>query len=292
LKTLFIVNPIAGRNKSLEIWNSIKPHIKHSFNYALTIAPGDAMSIAANAKNQGFTRVVAVGGDGTVCEVANGIVGTDIELGIIPAGTGNDFVKTLKIPQLPIEALAVIENGHIDTVDIGKHEKGYFINVAGVGFDAEVVNTTNVDLKFLTGSFAYITSVIWNLIRYSSREASIEIDGKVFQRKLWLVAIANGQYFGGGMRISPDAKVDDGLFDICMVNDMSRLEILKFLPRVFSGGHKNHRAFEVLRGKHIKIEFNTPTMTQADGEVLGYNSTNFSIIPKALKVIRNNFTST
>jgi diacylglycerol kinase (ATP) len=107
-----------------------------------------------------------------------------------------------------------------------------------------------------------------------------------------LVAIANGQYFGGGMRISPDAKVDDGLFDICMVNDMSRLEILKFLPRVFSGGHKNHRAFEVLRGKHIKIEFNTPTMTQADGEVLGYNSTNFSIIPKALKVIRNNFTST
>lgn len=100
MKTLFIVNPIAGRNKSLEIWNSIKPHIKHPFNYALTIAPGDAMSIAANAKNQGFTRVVAVGGDGTVCEVANGIVGTDIELGIIPAGTGNDFVKTLKIPQL------------------------------------------------------------------------------------------------------------------------------------------------------------------------------------------------
>ena len=93
------------------------------------------------------------------------------------------------------------------------------------------------------------------------------------------------------MRISPDAKVDDGLFDICMVNDMSRLEILKFRPRVLSGGHKNHRAFEVLRGKHIKIEFNTPTMTQADGEVLGYNSTNFSIIPKALKVIRNNFTS-
>ena len=133
----------------IKVWKYgiIKPHIKHPFNYALTIAPGDAMSIAANAKNQGFTRVVAVGGDGTVCEVANGIVGTDIELGIIPAGTGNDFVKTLKIPQLPIEALAVIENGQIYTVDIGKQEKGYYINVSVLGFDAEVVNTTNVYLK-------------------------------------------------------------------------------------------------------------------------------------------------
>jgi diacylglycerol kinase (ATP) len=291
LKTLFIVNPIAGRKKSLEIWNNIKPHIKSPFDYVLTKGPGDATKIAADAKNQGYTRVVAVGGDGTVCEVVNGIIGTDIELGIIPAGTGNDFVKTLKIPQLPIEALAVIENGYIGTVDVGKHENGYFINVAGVGFDAEVVNTTNVDLKFLTGSFAYITSVVWNLIRYCPREARIEIDGEVYRRKLWLVAVANGQYFGGGMKISPDAVVDDGLFDICMVNDMSRLEILKFLPRVFSGGHKNHRAFEVLRGKQVKIEFSTPTMTQADGEVLGHDSAYFSIIPKALKVIRNNFTS-
>lgn len=280
MKTLFIVNPVAGRNKSLKIWNDIRVHIKYAFNYVLTTEPGNATKVAANAQNQGFTRVVAVGGDGT-----------DIELGIIPAGTGNDFVKTLKIPQTPIEALTVLENGYADTVDIGKHEKGYFINVAGAGFDAEVVNTTNVSLKFLSGPLAYIISVVWNLIRYCPREAIVEIDGKIYHRKLWLAVAANGQYFGGGMRISPDALINDGLFDICLVNEMSRLEILKFLPKVFSGGHKNHRAFEVLRGKHVKIEFAAPTIAQIDGEVLGSTPIQFYIMPKALKVIRNNSTS-
>lgn len=291
MKTLFIINPIAGRNKSKIIWNDIKSHINIPFDYVFTQMPGDARRFAHDAYSQGFKRVVAVGGDGTVSEVVNGIVGSDLELGIIPAGTGNDFVKTLNIPLTPKEALTVIETGKTTMVDLGKSEKGFFINVAGAGFDAEVVNTTNVDIKFLTGTPAYVSGLIINLVRYSPREAQIEIDGKVYHRKLWLIVVANGQYFGGGMKISPDAVIDDGLFDICMVNSMSRLEILRFLPKVFTGAHKTHPALEVIRGRNIKIDFKTPTKVQADGEVIGNTPVSFSIVSKALKVIRNNFTS-
>ena len=92
------------------------------------------------------------------------------------------------------------------------------------------------------------------------------------------------------MKISPDARIDDGLFDICLVSEISRFEIIKFLPKVFSGGHKAHKAFEVFRGKDVKIEFDTPTMAQVDGEIIGFTPVTFSILPKALKVIRNNFT--
>jgi len=290
MKTLFIVNPVAGRNNCFKIWNDIKAHIEYSHDFILTKAPGEATNIAEYAVRQGFKRVVTVGGDGTVSEVVNGIVGNDLELGIIPAGSGNDFIKTLKVPQNPIDALAVIKNGYSQMVDLGKYDKGYFINVAGAGFDAETLNT-NKNIKFLSGSLAYTTSVVLTLIRYSPRKAKIHIDGKTYNRKLWLAVVANGQYFGGGMKISPDATIDDGVFDICLVSEISRLEIIKFLPKVFSGRHQEHKAFEVIRGKNVNIEFDTPTMVQADGEIIGHTPVTFSILPKALKVIRNNFAS-
>lgn len=290
MKTLFIVNPVAGRNNSLKIWNEIKTKITIPYESVLTKTPGDAIKIAAQAVSEGFTRVVAVGGDGTVSEVVNGIAGTDVELGIIPAGSGNDLIKTLDIPQSPIDALAVVEKGQSQKIDLGKYDKGYFINVAGAGFDAETLYT-NQNIKFLKGPLAYVTSVIWTLIRYSPGKAKIEIDGKIYHRKLWLAVVANGQYIGGGMRISPDAVVDDGLFDISLVGEISKLEIIRFLPSVFSGGHKNHKAFEVIRGKNVKIEFETPVAAQVDGEIIGHTPVTFSIMPKALKVVRNKQTS-
>lgn len=290
MKTLFIVNPVAGRNSSFKIWNDIKANINCSYESVLTKAPGDAARIAADAAKQGFTRVVAVGGDGTVSEVVNGIAGTDIELGIIPAGSGNDFAKALNIPQKPIDALVVVEKGQSLEVDLGKYDKGYFINVAGAGFDAETLNT-NENTKFLRGTLAYTVSVLWTLFRYSPRKAIIEIDGKTYHRKLWLAAVANGKYFGGGMKISPDAKIDDGLFDICLVNEISKLDFVRFFPKVFNGSHKDIKAFEVIRGKNVKIEFDAQTVAQADGEIIGFTPVTFSIIPKALKVIGNNFTS-
>jgi len=285
MKTLFIVNPAAGRNNSNKIWKEIRTYINFAYDFILTKAPGEATEIAKSAVRQGFTRVVAVGGDGTVSEVVNGIAGNDVELGIVPAGSGNDFIKALRVPQRPMDALSVIERGHSQEVDLGKHDGGFFINVAGAGFDAETLNT-NKNIKFLRGPLAYVTSVILTLIRYSPKNAEITVDGKTYYRKLWLVAVANGQYFGGGMKISPDAVIDDGMFDVCLVNEISRFEIIKFLPKVFSGAHRDHKAFQVIRGREVKIEFEAPTMVQADGEIIGHTPVTFSLIPKALRVIR------
>jgi len=286
MKCLFLVNPATGRNNSYRIWKDIRPHISFPYDFTFTSAPGEATKIAEDAARQGFERVVAVGGDGTVSEVVNGIAGKDAELGIIPAGSGNDFVKALNVPQKPLDALAAIKRGRSQEVDLGRHDGGFFINVAGVGFDAETLHT-NRNIKFLRGSLAYVTSVILTLVRYSPKNAKITIDGKTYHRKLWLVAVANGQYFGGGMKISPDSKIDDGLFEVCLVNEISRLEIVRFLPRVFNGGHKEHRAFEVIRGREVKIDFETPTMVQTDGEIIGLTPVTFSLQPKALRVIRS-----
>jgi len=290
MKTLFIVNPVAGRKNSFKIWNGIRSHIDYPYEYIFTKAPGDATNIAKVAVKQGFKRIVAVGGDGTVSEVVNGIAESQVELGIIPSGSGNDFIKALNIPENPIDALTVIKNGCIKEVDLGKYDKGYFINVAGAGFDAETLNT-NQNLKLFKGSLAYVASVILTLMKYAPRKAKIVIDGKTYYRKLWLAVVANGQYIGGGMKISPDATIDDGVFDVCLVNEISRFEIIRFLPRVFNGSHKQHKAFEVIKGKKVEIKFDTPTMVQTDGEIIGYCPITFSIIPKAIKVIRNNFTS-
>jgi len=119
MKTLFIVNPVAGRNNCYRIWNDIKAHIDFPHEVILTKGPGEAKYLAESAVKQGFKRMVAVGGDGTVSEVVNGIVGTDVELGIIPAGSGNDFIKALNIPQRPLDALAVIKKGNSQSVDLG-----------------------------------------------------------------------------------------------------------------------------------------------------------------------------
>lgn len=288
MNTLFIINPAAGRGRSLKIWNSIKDKIGFPHEFVLTKAPGEAADIAASAHHRGFCRVVAVGGDGTICEVANGIVFKDLEIGIIPAGTGNDFARTVGIPLEPRAALAVLEKGRPEHIDLGKHEKGFFINVAGVGLDAEVARATNEDVKFLTGTPAYVFALMMTLMHFYPRKATIEIDGKTIHRKLWLAAIGNAKYYGGGMMICPDAVLDDGLLEVCLVNDMSRFEILRFLPRVFSGGHKTHPSFEVFRGKKIRIEFEIPTAAQADGDYIGMTPASFSIMPRALKVVRNN----
>lgn len=290
MKTLYIVNPVAGRRKSLKIWNTIKEYIKSDFDFVFTEAPGEATQIASRARSQNFTRVVAVGGDGTICEVANGLALSDVELGIIPAGTGNDFARTIGIPPDPVKALDVLERGCPGYIDLGRHEKGFFINVAGVGLDAEVARAVNEDVKFLTGTPAYLYALAMTLLRFSPRKAVIEIDGRKIHRKLWLIAVGNAKFYGGGMMICPDAVVDDGLFEVCIVNDISRLEIIKFLPKIFSGGHKNHPAFEVFRGKQVRIDMDVPTAAHADGDSIGFSPVYFSILPGALKVIGNNFT--
>jgi diacylglycerol kinase (ATP) len=287
MKTLFIVNPIAGRNKSIKIWEKIRHKIYFPHEYILTGAPGEAREIAAEAVSNGFIRVVAVGGDGTVSEVINGIANSDAVLGIIPTGTGNDFVRSLGISLNPIDALFVLVSGYSERVDLGIYDGRFFMNIAGAGLDAEVVKIANKKTTYLTGSLAYVVSLIAALKRFSPRKAIIDIDGKTIHRTVWLISVANGKYYGGGMKLCPQAMLNDGYLDICIVNEISRFELLRFLPKVFKGAHINHPSFEVIRGKQVKINFCKPCSVQVDGEVIGKTPLEILVSPNAIRVIMN-----
>lgn len=286
METLFIVNPSAGRGRCLNIWRSLEHRITIPYSVTMTQGPGDATKKARDAVKQGFKKIVSVGGDGTLNEVVNGIVGSKIELGVIPAGSGNDFAKTAGIPLNATEALEYAQRGRSDFIDLGKFNGSYFINCSGAGFDAEVVRTVNEDMRLLKGTGAYVASVLVSLIRFAPWDAVITVDGKIFKRNVWLIAAAKGKYFGGGMMIAPDASMESGQFDVCIVNKMSRFDIIRFLPKVFKGAHTSHPAFEVIRGKHIQIESEESVPIQVDGENKGRLPADFSVLPKAVKVIR------
>jgi diacylglycerol kinase family enzyme len=161
----------------------------------------------------------------------------------------------------------------------------FFVNVVGAGLDAEVADAVNKSVRFFNGTLTYLVQLMKVLTVYTTRDVTIEIDGKTVKRRAWLVSVGNAKYYGGGMMICPDALVDDGFLDVCIVNEISKAELLRFLPCVFSGKHKNHPAYEVLKGKKVKIKFAPPAKVHADGDVIGVTPVEFSVEPGALKVL-------
>ncbi|MDN5331439.1 MAG: hypothetical protein PWP45_664 [Tepidanaerobacteraceae bacterium] len=285
MKAFFVVNPTAGKKRALKIWNHLKPLIDFHYEFALTEGPGNATEIARQALRAGYEKIVAVGGDGTVREVVQALSHRKASLGVIPAGTGNDFVRSVGIPSDPKKALEVLKSGKVRCIDLLRAGDSFFINVAGAGLDAEVADAVNKSARFFNGTVTYVVQLIKVLAASTPRHVTIEIDGKTVKRRAWLVSVGNARYYGGGMMICPDALVDDGFLDVCIVNEISKVELLRFLPSVFSGKHKNHPAYEVLRGKKVKIKFNPPAKVHVDGDITGITPVEFSIEPGALKLL-------
>ncbi|MFO7152004.1 MAG: diacylglycerol kinase family lipid kinase [Bacillota bacterium] len=285
MKTFFVVNPAAGKKRAFSIWERLRASIDFPHEFALTQGPGQATEIAREAVRAGYDKVVAIGGDGTIREVVQALAHTEACLGVIPAGTGNDFGRSLGIPPEPRGALEIIKGGYVRRVDLLRSGQNFFANVVGAGLDAEVVDAVNRGPKVMTGTITYVVQLLRVLAGYSTSEVTLEIDGRTVKRKAWLVAVSNARFFGGGMMICPDALVDDGLLDVCIVNEISKAELLRFLPTVFSGKHKSHPAFEVLKGKRVRMEFAPPAKVQADGDIIDFTPMEFSVEPGALRVL-------
>jgi YegS/Rv2252/BmrU family lipid kinase len=284
----FIINPKAGRGRAVKLWKRISA--KAMFDYpdatiVLTEYPGHAKDIASEAVRTGSDLVISVGGDGTVHEILNGIAGKGCALGIIPSGSGNDLARTLGI-DLDVEtAYAMIRSGVKGTIDIGLAGSRYFINIGGVGFDAEVVADMNMNMKFLRGTMAYVASVLKKLVNYRPVRLRIDIDGKIIEKTVYICAVANGRFYGGGMMLAPRANIRDGLFDICIIEDLNKWEFLKTFPKVFSGTHVSHPKVSMHKGKHIVIEGPENLFIHADGEVFGNLPADFRIIPNGIDII-------
>lgn len=287
MKVSFIVNPLAGRGRAKKIWEELEPRLKIDCPYHTyyTEQAGDAVRLARLAQEEGAGVLISVGGDGTVHEIVNGM---DLErgtLGLIPAGTGNDFCRSLNYPRDPFEVAERIFSWKSRRVDLGRMGDSYFVNVIGVGFDAQVACDVNRKFRRLTGLGAYLAGILKNLVTYRNAPLELEYDGRLWTGRALLVAVGNGKYLAGGLYILPQAEPDDGWFHICLAKDIGKLETLKVLPQVISGRHTGHRDVAILKARRIKVQSPAPLMIQADGEILGSLPLDIEVQPRALAVL-------
>lgn len=296
----FIVNPVSGNGRGAKVWKQLhhvleQRRVAHAVRF--TTGPLDAARLARNwpGEDAGLTAIVAVGGDGTVHETANGLHKADriVPLGYIPSGSGNDFARGLGIPADPLAALEVVlARPHSKRIDMIRSRERVSLCTAGAGFDASVALATNLAgyKKWLNrlrlGKLAYVLTMVRVLLRYRPAGASVTVDGtKRRFNRVWLITVANIPYFGGGMMICPDAVPDDGTAEVCVVSDLAKWKLLAIFHRVYKGTHAGHPAVHFLRGKHIRIEAEHPLDTHMEGEVLGTTPLELDMVPAAIPVI-------
>lgn len=305
-KWLVVVNPNAGIGKVARDWKKISSILdRRDFDYqaVFTRAPFHATELVREHIAGSFRKIVSVGGDGTLNEVVNGIFGQDhwpttgITLGVIPVGTGNDWIRTYNIPTDYEGAVEVLSNGRTMLQDAGtvsfmngpENLTRYFINMAGLGFDGLVAQKTNADKARGRGNpFLYIKHLLSSLFAYRSCGTTVTIDGQVINKKVFSIGVGIGQYNGGGMHQAPDAKPDDGLFDLTLIRDLSRLSVIANLGRLYNGSIKKHKRVTAYLGRHIRIESESPLLLEADGESLGHSPLEFHIVPQSVRVLVNN----
>lgn len=294
-----ILNPSAGKGKSGRVWMRAKEvldRLGQKYEFRLTSRRGEASAMALEASTK---HVVAVGGDGTLQEVANGLIGTDKLMGIIPAGSGNDLIKSLGIPAATEPAVDIILAGKERRIDAGRvscsteHEANaddpggrYFVNGVGVGFDAAVAARTQ-QIPRLTGTALYLAAVFQTLGSYQSPLYRVMMNGDVIESRHLLIAIGNGRCAGGGFFLTPEAAVDDGLLDVCLISEARIPRILTLMPRAMSGRHGSAREVRFSRTDEIRLSAESGFYVHADGEVVGRNvrSVAVKVIPRALGVL-------
>lgn len=257
-KILFVVNPVAGSGKAKDALEMIKNLMKIadiSHDVRVSNREGNVLEVSKWATKNDFTDIVAVGGDGTLIEVVSGIEGyfEKINVGIIPCGTGNDFARTVGIPFDHEKNIMSIIKGETRKVDTGRCNGQMFINSATFGLDGEVVKNTQIVKKIVSGPSAYLLSTIKTLATYKSKKVRIKIDELTIDRDILIIAVGNGKYIGGGMKITPNAEVDDELLNICIVNKTPKLKLLSVFPLIFKGKHISCKEVEMFDGKEISI---------------------------------------
>jgi len=299
--TFVIVNLTSAGGTTHKRWPQIEAGLRQQglrFRSALTEGPGHAIELARQAAEGGADLVISVGGEGTLNETVNGLMGTTgeipphIEIGIIPSGTGNDFVRTLGIPRDPLDACRYLACAGSRVVDLGEisfQAEGhpmlrYFVNVAGLGFDSEVVDRVNRSSKALGGTIPYLRGLAVTALTYRNPYLHLELDGQVIEGRSKSIVVCNGRYFGGGMFVAPDAEVDDGVLNVVHFGDITNLEFLLQSPKVYKGTHVDHPLVETYRAHQIRIESERATLVQADGDVVGQTPATFRVLPRALRV--------
>jgi YegS/Rv2252/BmrU family lipid kinase len=238
--------------------------------------------------------VVVVGGDGSVHEVANGLAGRGgVEIALIARGTGWDFARSLGLPHNIDRAIDVAISGKTRTIDLGRatyrlwaggEGQSYFANVASAGMSGAIAQRANDSSKALGGKISYVWATFAVFARWSSSEIEVSVDGETRRARMHDVFVANGPYVGGGMKICPGAEPDDGTFDVLLIGDLAKRDLVLTMPKIFRGTHLPHPKAELLRGAQVTVDAPEPLPIELDGEQPGTTPARFDIVPQALRV--------
>jgi YegS/Rv2252/BmrU family lipid kinase len=281
--TLFLVNPASGNGATGRRWPALQRRAAElglTGDVVLSERPGHLAEAARDAKG----LIVVVGGDGTVNEVVNGIAGTGAEIAVLPNGTGQDFGRTYGIPASFDHAVAVALHGATRTVDLGRVGSRYFANVGSVGMSGAVAERANRTSKALGGRVTFFYVLTRVFLAWKNSEVTVTLDDGERRGRMHDVIVANGVWHGGGMKLAPDARPDDGLFDVVLIGDVSKADFATTAPKLYRGGHVSHPKVELLRSSRVVVDSAQPLPVEVDGEQLGTTPATFEVVPGALRV--------
>jgi diacylglycerol kinase (ATP) len=290
LKYFFIVNLIAGQGRCKEIYPKIKVELDRrrvDYDLHFTNEPMEAVDATKMGIEAGFSYIVAMGGDGTVNEVANGILGSEATLAVIPTGTGNDFVRMLGIPSNPMHAIDTLLGGITRTMDLGQMSDGRcFVNGLGIGIDAQVARAV-LKMERLKGASAYLTAAVKEVFRFPAFPVTLSMPEEEVEVSCLSLSVANGIFAGGGFKLAPRASITDGLIDISALGDYPKLERLYRLPQVRAGKHVDWRKTVYRQTSEVTISSPKKLIAHVDGEPYRLPGESFTVkaLPQALRVL-------
>lgn len=295
-ETTILVNPASSNGRTGRHWPTLEPLVLAKLGECtvrFSEGPGDLIALARRAVADGAERIIAVGGDGSLNEVVNGVgAGSPVAVGILPSGTGSDFRRMVGIPNQIEEALERIAVGGTRAIDLGRVEfatedgstqERYFINVADFGIGGKIAERVNRGSKFLGGKATFYLQTIRSLLDFRNPVVQLTADGGAPQeQRIKTVAVANAKWFGGGMGVAPDAEIDDGLLDLVVFGDLGKLESVKRLQETYRCRPIVDPRVRYARVHSLKAESEETVLLELDGEVVGKLPATFTVLPAAL----------
>jgi len=288
---LAIVNPAAGRARGTRLARTLAAEFELAgmiVEVAVSPGPGEAARLAAAAVDEGYPTVIAVGGDGTANEVANGMIGSGGALALYPTGAGNDLARSLGYPRgssrrhlarwLATEAVT-------RTIDVGEVNGRVFLNATGVGIDGHVAERIRASARVVGQRWSYLVGSLVSIATYRPQPMEISIDGQRSIGRFLTVVASNGIYFGGGMRPAPRARLDDGWLDVTVAGDIGRAGTVMALARLYYGHHENGTTIVGRRAREVEIDLEHEVPMQVDGEALRTDHLRIGLRPAALKIL-------
>ena len=291
-RVALIVNPTSGGGRGWRVLGQVLPLLRPAGfkpEVLLCMNGVEPAEVARDAVANGHLTVIAVGGDGHAAAVGQGLIGSDAALAVLPAGSANDYARTIKMPVGNVRAAVdAIRERHIQVVDTIRVSTGtgerHFLNVVGTGFDAVVAGRAE-KIPVLRGAGTYVLALIAELPRFSAATITLTVDGAPRELRAMMVAIANGTSYGGGMRVAPAATLTSGRLEVCIVGEISKPDFLRAFPRVFRGTHVTHPAVTMLSGREVRIAADRPLRLIGDGEWFGELPASVAVDPASLRVV-------